>query len=160
LIVLCGDADSDYVRQVKLQLAESPEAQRVIVVEDWLEASDVAGWLQLADFALSVPTWDQMSNSVLEGMACGALPILARVGGYRTLEERNAPVCWLEDINISTLEGVLAETASLSEERRRQAQGEAVDFIRQHYANRRVWEVLQPLYNLPSKAEASRSRAA
>jgi len=159
-VVLCGNADDEYVRRIKQRLDQSHVGDRVILVEDWLEADDVAGWLQIADFALSVPTWDQMSNAVLEGMACGAVPILARIGGYCSLEERSAPVCWLDEVDVTTLASVLAETGSLPEGECRRQQREAFEFIQEYYANRRVWEVLQPLYNLPSRPDAGELRAA
>jgi glycosyltransferase involved in cell wall biosynthesis len=160
LVVLCGHADAGYVRQIRRLTASKAAGARVLLIDDWLNAADVAAWLQRADFALSVPTWDQMSNAVLEAMACGAIPILADIGGYRSLKDRGADVRWLPDVGVESLQEVFTETAALPREQRRLKSTSGVEFIRRHYADRRVWELLQRLYNLPATESGAVDRAA
>lgn len=150
LIILCGNGDPTYVDELRSLQASSPEGGRIILVDDWLTPTDVAGWLQLADFALSVPTSDQMSNAVLEAMACGSLPILSQIGGYRLLSDRGASVRWIQNVDAASLQDQMVATASISAEDRRKLQQECLDYIERHYAHRRVWKDLQRLYGLPA----------
>src|SRR5690606_7105283 len=42
LIVLCGDADADYVHQVRQLTASSAAIDKVLLVDEWLDAAAVA----------------------------------------------------------------------------------------------------------------------
>jgi glycosyltransferase involved in cell wall biosynthesis len=160
LVVLCGNAEADYVGQIRKLLRCSRAGERVLLVEEWLSAADVANWLKRADFALSVPIRDQMSNAVIEAMACGAITVLSEIGGYRSLKDRGAPVRWVPEVCVDTLQRVFAESAALPRDERARQREAGVEFVRRHYANRRVWEVLQRLYNLPAPEHGTLDRAA
>lgn len=160
LVLLCGNADPDYVSELKQQRDGSSHGTRIQLIEDWLDASAVAEWSRLSDFAISVPTWDQMSNAVLEAMACGAIPILSEIGGYRSLRERNAKVHWIAECTTDTLVEAFIRSAAMPIDQRHREQQLGIDFIHEHYANRRVWEVLQRLYNLPAADAPTERKAA
>jgi glycosyltransferase involved in cell wall biosynthesis len=160
LVIICGDDVSAYSNQVKQYIAESSHAERIIVLDKWLTAPEVAGWLQLADFAVSVPVSDQMSNAVLEAMACASVPILLNIDGYGSLKERGANVLWLDDCQVESLVAAFQTSAGWSSTELATRQQAAASFIDEHYANRQVRELLQRLYRLPSQQDEATLHAA
>lgn len=150
LVVVCGDDVGSYSDRVKQLAATSPHRDRIIVLDKWVSPPEIARWLQLADFAVSIPTSDQMSNAVLEAMSCGCLPVLLGIDGYRTLKEGGASVHWLDRCTVDSLAASFVATASLPRQALRTEQQAAVAFVREHYGTSKVGEMLRPLYNLPS----------
>ena len=113
LIIVCGDDVGSYSHRVKELAAKSKYRDRIVVLAKWLDPPEIARWLQLSDFAIPVPTSDQMSNAVLEAMACGAVPVLLAIDGYRSLRERKARVQWLEECTVDSLAGAFSRTAAM-----------------------------------------------
>ena len=150
LVIICGDDVSAYSDRVKQQVSESAYPDRMIVLDKWLAPGEVAEWLQLADFALSVPISDQMSNAVLEAMACAAAPILLDVEGYGSLKDRGAQVHWLPECSVDSLTDAFRSSAGWSDDALTTRQSAAARFIDEHYANRPVRELLHRLYDLPA----------
>ena len=160
LVIICGDDVSAYSDHVKRQVSESPHAERIVVLDRWLTAAEVAGWLQLADFSVSVPISDQMSNAVLEAMACGTVPVLLSIEGYGSLKEREADVYWLDECHVESLAAAFRASAGWSRAELATRQQAATRFIAEHYANRRVKELLQALYDLPDEQNVASLHAA
>ncbi|MFB4371182.1 MULTISPECIES: glycosyltransferase family 4 protein [unclassified Pseudomonas] len=73
LILLEGDCDPSYRDAVRSAVAS---CSAVTLVSGFLDQETLRGWLSAADFCISVPTTDQLSSSILEGIACGCLPVL------------------------------------------------------------------------------------
>jgi len=61
--------------------------ENVRVIARMVEPAEMAALLQMATIFVSVPYWDQLSSSVLEGMACGAIPIVGRLEVYKEVIE-------------------------------------------------------------------------
>lgn len=57
---------------------------RVRFVSRYLTPEQMAGYLQAADGFLSCPHTDLLSISVVEGMACGAVPVVSDLPAYHT----------------------------------------------------------------------------
>jgi hypothetical protein len=73
LLLLEGDCDPNYRDAVHTAAASCPA---IIIIPGFLDQQALRGWLSTADFFLSVPNTDQLSSSILEGIACGCLPVL------------------------------------------------------------------------------------
>lgn len=73
LLLLEGSCDSGYRDQV---LAAAAECAAIRLLPGFMDQDALRGWLSAADFALSVPTTDQLSSSILESIACGCVPVL------------------------------------------------------------------------------------
>jgi glycosyltransferase involved in cell wall biosynthesis len=160
LVVLCGDSLPGYVERVRAITRASPFRERVHLVETWLDQAGVARWLQAADFCLSVADSDQMAHSILETMACGAIPILIDIPGYQPLKERNAPVIWIDDGSPDGLCDVYTTTAAPPPAARRERAGAAGRYIDQYHSRRMVEHHLRRLYNLNPAADEVTPRAA
>ncbi|MEI8022481.1 MAG: hypothetical protein WCH39_30000, partial [Schlesneria sp.] len=85
LILLCGDHQPEYTKAIRDVIQAHPAGHRVVVVEQMLSARELASWVQLGDYSLSVPKTDNFSISTLESMGCGTVPILANLEGYSML---------------------------------------------------------------------------
>jgi glycosyltransferase involved in cell wall biosynthesis len=83
-VFLRGRGTADYEAELHRQLEEAHCGDHVRFVNEFLSDHQMAAALNLADAYLSVPRTDLLSLSVLEGMACGCLPIVADLPAYRT----------------------------------------------------------------------------
>lgn len=79
LVLTRGDADLDFLDKVKEKVKKIPE---VILVDKFLSRNEMISYLDHADFCVSIPKTDQLSSSILEGMARGCIPILSPLGTY------------------------------------------------------------------------------
>ncbi|KTD04514.1 hypothetical protein Lgee_0124 [Legionella geestiana] len=84
LVLAAGDADRQYLQKVEQLCAELPEVQ---LIKGFLSQTELAKLLCAADFCISVPGTDQLSSSILEGAACGAYPVLAKLASYAPVSD-------------------------------------------------------------------------
>jgi len=112
LVLLCGDHKPEYTKSICTLIASHPAGDRVVVVDRMLSAKELASWLQLGDFSISVPKTDNFSISTLESMGCGTIPILANLEGYALLRPCQ-PVRWMTDFAASDFAAVFAKTATV-----------------------------------------------
>ena len=83
LMLLSGQAnDSEYRSRIARLTAELGVARNVRVIDEKLEQSKMAVYYNMCDVFLSVPRTDQFACSIVEGMACGAIPIVGKLEAY------------------------------------------------------------------------------
>ncbi len=112
LVLISGDHTPEYTQSICELIASHAAGHRVVVVDRMLSAKELASWLQLGDFSISVPKTDNFSISTLESMGCGTTPILANLEGYELLRPCQ-PVRWMTDFAPSDFATVFAETAAV-----------------------------------------------
>jgi glycosyltransferase involved in cell wall biosynthesis len=74
-------ADQDYVAGLRRLAADLGVAERVLFVGA-IPYQDMPLWMNLAEAVVMVPRSDGMPNTLLEAMACGAVPVLGRLPQY------------------------------------------------------------------------------
>lgn len=84
LVLLSGDADTQYLK--KLDVIVNGDAS-VSIINGFLKQEDVSGILSASDFFISTPKTDQLSSSILEGIVCDSVPILADLQAYNSIKE-------------------------------------------------------------------------
>ncbi len=82
LLLLEGDSDQEYLNAV---LLAAKGCSAIKCLRGFISQEELRGWLSMADFSISVPNSDQLSSSILEGIACGCLPILLDNPAYAQL---------------------------------------------------------------------------
>ncbi|MCX7766593.1 MAG: glycosyltransferase, partial [Candidatus Sumerlaeia bacterium] len=82
-IFLRGTGTAEYEQQMKTLAKELGIVEHTRFISEYLSPREMAILLNLADVFVSVPKTDLLSISVLEGMACGCVPILADLPAYR-----------------------------------------------------------------------------
>lgn len=112
LIVLCGDHQPEYTKSICERINSHPQGDRVVVVDRMLDPKELASWLQLGDFSVSVPKTDNFSVSTVESLACGTIPILADLEGYAMLRHCQ-PVQWMNQFEVSDFAKTFARTAAI-----------------------------------------------
>lgn len=80
LQLLKGDADSTFLKKICSQIESFPE---ISIVDRFLDKREMISYLDQADFCISIPRSDQLSSSILEGMARGCVQILAPLETYK-----------------------------------------------------------------------------
>ncbi|MEW6247485.1 MAG: glycosyltransferase family 4 protein [Nitrospirota bacterium] len=81
LVITEQFADHVYVRGLQRLAAELGVLERVKFVGA-IPYEDMPRWLNLADAVVMVPNSDGMPNTLIETMACGAVPVLNRLPQY------------------------------------------------------------------------------
>ncbi len=82
-VFLRGRGDPEFEVVLRRRVEESGSAHRVRWVADLLSEKEMAAALNLAHAFVSVPRTDLLSISVLEGMACGSVPVVGDLPAYR-----------------------------------------------------------------------------
>lgn len=84
VILRAGGDERFFERETQLLVQGHLTRDRVRLVERYLTPAQMADHLRAADGFLSYPQTDLLSISVVEGMACGAVPIVADLPAYHT----------------------------------------------------------------------------
>lgn len=82
LVLLVGDSDIEY----KNTLLSSIVNEKIHVIDEFLSQKELTKYLSAADYIISIPKSDQLSSSILEGVACGCIPILSKLEAYSELD--------------------------------------------------------------------------
>jgi glycosyltransferase involved in cell wall biosynthesis len=83
-IMLRGFGAPEFVRQVEQEVETFGARKNVRFIHGYISAREMAIFLNLAHAFVSVPFSDLLSLCVLEGMACGSIPILSDLEAYKT----------------------------------------------------------------------------
>jgi glycosyltransferase involved in cell wall biosynthesis len=86
-IFLRGYSIDEYVIELKKLISELKLEKHVIFIDEFLDPGDLAAVNNLADVVISLPSSDQLSGSIKEAMACGAIPISQDLEVYHELIE-------------------------------------------------------------------------
>ena len=84
LVVAEHFADREYVAGLRRLAADLGVADRVRFLGE-IPYPDMPLWYNLADAVVMVPKSDGLPNSLVEAMACGAVPVLSRLAQYAEL---------------------------------------------------------------------------
>jgi len=133
LILLCGDHQPEYTKAICDVIQSHAAGHRVVVVERMLSSNELASWVQLGDYSLSVPKTDNFSVSTVESMGCGTAPILANLEGYSML--RACPsVRWMTRFEPADFAAMFAETAKSSPSALEAQRKECFQFVQDGYS--------------------------
>ncbi len=147
LVVLSGDDDPTYSQQLRDVIAASHHKSRVHMVSKFLSAEGVAQWLRAADFAISVPKTDQLSTSILEAMACGAVPVLSDLEAYQQLHDCDA-VHRVTDYTTEGFARMFDETWSTSTKKLLRHRQQCAEFVASRFLEASILDQVRELYGL------------
>ena len=85
LVLLCGVHQPDYTQSICELIKSHPEGQRVTVIQPMLSFKEVASWLQLSDYSISVPKTDMFSIATYESAWLWGGTDCADLEAYRPL---------------------------------------------------------------------------
>lgn len=108
VLVIAGQrADRDYVENLRRGAEAAGVMERVRFVGT-IPYADMPRWYNLSDVVAMAPRSDGMPNTLLEAMACGAVPVLGRLPQYAELI-RDGHNGFLADQEPDALAGALVE---------------------------------------------------
>ncbi len=84
LLITEHEADEAYLQSLK-QLARHLGVEEQVRFIGTIAYDEMPRWYNLADVVVMTPRSDGMPNSLLESMACGTVPVLARLDQYEGL---------------------------------------------------------------------------
>lgn len=83
-IILRGSGESDFFREMKGYAEKTGISKNIRFIDERISEQNMAVFLNLASVFISAAFTDMLSISVLEGMACGAVPVVSDLESYRT----------------------------------------------------------------------------
>ena len=107
LIVGGALADADYVVRLRALASELGVKDHVRFL-DAISYAEMPGWYNMADAVVMVPRSDGMPSTLLETMACGAVPVLSRLPQYDELI-RDRDNGFLVELEPDALAGALVD---------------------------------------------------
>ena len=107
LVVSEQFGDPSYVRELKALADQSQVSQHIRFVGR-IPYEDMPLWLNLSALVVMVPESDGMPNTLLEAMACGAVPVLRELPQYRELIRDNVNGKYVSATAESVARGVVA----------------------------------------------------
>lgn len=84
-VFIGGYADTLYERTIKEKIETLKIKKNVMFLDSYFSDDDMAIWYNLADVFVSASQSDTISLSVLEGMACGSVPVVSDIKGNKEL---------------------------------------------------------------------------
>ena len=82
-ILLTGAADQEFLKQNLIWLEWQKRMHHVHIVNEMLPPSEIATLFNLAEVFVSVPETDFLALTLMEGMACGCVPVCRDLEVYR-----------------------------------------------------------------------------
>jgi len=81
-IFVRGHGSAEFENRMKLKAEKLEVADKTCFISKLITPRDMAVYLNMADAFLSIPKTDQFGSSVMEGMACGSIPIVSDIRAY------------------------------------------------------------------------------
>lgn len=75
--------DSQYENQLEKEVKELDIQKNIRFILKKINPREMATYLNLSKIFVSIPNTDQFGSSVLEGMACGAIPVVSNIEVYK-----------------------------------------------------------------------------
>ncbi len=82
-IFIRGAGSSKFENEMKKKVKRMGIHPNVIFIQRFVTPREMAIYLNMADIFLSIPKTDQFGSSVIEGMACGSIPIVSDIEVYK-----------------------------------------------------------------------------
>ncbi len=92
LIFIRGNGDKNFEKIIKKRISELGIDSNIRFIPRFISPKEMAVYLDTSDILISIPKTDQFASSVMEGMACGAIPIVSDIEAYKQYlkDEENA----------------------------------------------------------------------
>ncbi len=88
-VFLSGYFDFSYLESIKKMLKNLGINQKVIIVEKFLTPQETADFLNISNIIISIPISDSLPISVIEGIACGCIPVVSNTYGAKELSDNS-----------------------------------------------------------------------
>lgn len=117
-VLLAGYGSDTYLQEIHSLVTSSGIDRNVRIVKRLLSPKEMAEYFNLADFVIQIPKTDQLSATLLEAMACGAIPVLSGLEVYRNRLQGGTNVLYTETENPSDIADTIRKAISMSREER------------------------------------------
>ncbi len=118
LLLMNGAEDMSYPAKMKRRVEELGIGDRVTFMPKLQDDRDVAKLFAMSPLFISVPESDQLASTILEGMSCGSIPVLADLKPYYEIVEDGVNGFYVRQRDTAglaaTLDYVLSELGSIS----------------------------------------------
>jgi len=151
LILITGYYDLVYLEEIKKLVFDLNLSNNILIIEELLNSQNFANLLCISDIIISIPISDNLPKSVIEGMACGAIPIVSISYGTKELVEDSKFKLILTIANVEDLAQKLKDVICNFENIKNEFVTWNFDLIKKNYS----WEIsylkMEELYKLSIK---------
>lgn len=92
IYVLRGETSREYLDRLVSEIRDFSLDCHSTLIFNSIHLNQLKGLLELSDYFFSIPTWDQLSATLLEGMYCGSIPIVSPMPAYAEVLDRSRAV--------------------------------------------------------------------
>lgn len=78
-----GNGTSEYTNKIKTKVTDLGVTENTRFIEKMVLPQEMAIYLNISDAIISIPKTDQFASSIMEGMACGVIPIVGNLEVYK-----------------------------------------------------------------------------
>lgn len=117
-VLLAGYGTDAHLKRTRDLVRSVGIEENVRIVARLLSPMEMAEYFNMADFIVQIPPTDQLSATLLEAMACGAIPILSDLDVYRERFVANTNVLYTETENSSGLANTILKAVGMSKSER------------------------------------------
>lgn len=114
-VILASAGPHDFRERMMRRVRELGLDPAVRWIEKWLVPAEMAALFNLASAFVSIPQSDLLALTVIEGMACGCVPVLAPIRSYRKHARAGENSLILDNPNPHTLAAALVQVLAKHE---------------------------------------------
>ncbi len=99
LIILRGGGSKEYENKMKNLSSKLRVSDKIIFIQKHINTKEMCVYLNLADIFVSLTKTDQFACSLMEGMACGTIPIVSNIEVYQQYLKNKKNALFVEPEN-------------------------------------------------------------
>jgi len=82
-IFIRGNGSKEFEKEMIKLAKKLGVVNNVILISRYVSPREMAIYLNISDILISIPKTDQFAGSIMEGMACGVIPIVSNIEAYK-----------------------------------------------------------------------------
>lgn len=145
LIVILGDYDHNYYEKIKSLFDFEKYKKNIQIIDKFLDRKDLSSFLQISNFSISTPLTDQLSSSILESIACGAVPILFNLNSYEEIITNQSCIV-MKHRTTEAFEEIFLKTSKMKTEQVSKIAIKGVQYIIENESSKSVLPKVNSLY--------------
>jgi len=136
------------MKELERIIKESSLEGRVHIVKDFLTPEDMADLYRRSDLTYIVPDTDELSQAILEAMACGSIPVLSDIRAYKHLFREEKNCLYVNQKDVSSIRESIEIYINRRYELAREMKGRNMKLILSRYDRKKQMPKIMSMYEV------------